>query len=186
MAMTSDLYRGMVIKWNGQPHIMVEKEFAAMGKGSGFNRVRLKNIKTGKFFNEHITSGVKVEEIDVTTKNVQFIYVDGVSAVFMDPVTYEQISFPLESIPGKTDWLHGDAKYVAQIYEDEVINLLLPPKMTLEITETYDAVKGDTATGAKKDAVLETGATVKVPLFIKQGEKIIVNTEDGAYFSKAN
>ena len=186
MAMTSDLYRGMVVKWNGQPHIMVEKEFAAMGKGSWFNRVRLKNIKTGKFFNEHITSGVKVEEIDVSTKSVQFIYVDGNSAVFMDPVTYEQISFSLDLIPGKTDWLHGDSKYVVQVYEDEVINLLLPPKMTLEITETYDAVKGDTATGAKKDAILETGATVKVPLFIKQGEKVIVNTEDGAYFSKAN
>lgn len=184
--MTSDLYRGMIIKWNGQPHIMVEKEFAAMGKGSGFNRVRLKNIKTGKFFNEHITSGVKVEEIDVTTKNVQYIYVDGNSAVFMDPESYEQISVSMDMIQGGTDWLHGDAKYVAQIYEDQVINIQLPPKMTLEIIETYDAVKGDTATGAKKDAKLETGVTVKVPLFIKQGEKIIVSTEDGSYFSKAN
>lgn len=184
--MTSDLYRGMIIKHNGEPHIMVEKEFASMGKGSGFNRVRLQSIKTGKFFNLTITSGVKVEEIDVSTKNVQFIYVDGNNAVFMDPNTYEQTSISLDLIPGKTDWLHGDAKYVAKVYEDEVIYLQLPPKITLEITETYDAVKGDTATGAKKDATLETGVVVKVPLFIKQGEKIIVNTEDGEYFSKAN
>ncbi len=98
--------------------------------------------------------------------------------------SYVQMNVPLSSIENGTDFLHTEAKYIAKIYEGEVIFLQLPPKITLEVTETPDAVKGDTTSGAYKDATLETGAVVKVPLFIKSGQKIIVNTEDRAYFSK--
>lgn len=184
MAGTTELYRGMIILFNKEPHVLIEKEFYSPGKGGAFNRTRLQNIKSGKIVNHIFKSGEKVEELDVSTKTVQFVYVDGESAVFMDPATYDQIYISMDLIPGRTDWLHGDGKYVAKIYEGEVIYLQLSPKLTLEVTDTFGAVKGDTAGNAMKEATLETGAKVKVPLFIKNGDKIIVNTDEGAYFAK--
>jgi len=185
MAGTTDLYRGMIIEYNGEPHILMEKEFKAMGKGSAFNRCRLKNIKTGKFFEAVFKSGEKVEELDVETRTMQFVYIDGSDAYFMDQETYEQTSLPLNSIPGGTYYLHTEAKYIMSFYNGEIIYVQLPQKLTLVITDTFDAVKGDTATNASKEATLETGAKVQVPLFIKRGDKIIINTETNTYFSKA-
>jgi elongation factor P len=184
MAGTTELYRGMIIKFNNEPHVLIEKEFYSPGKGGAFNRTKLQNIKTGKIVSQIFKSGEKVDELDVSTKTVQYLYIDGNNVVFMDPVTFEQISIEMEIIPGKTDWLHGEGKYIAKIYEGDVIYLQVPPKLTLVITDTYDAVKGDTASNAMKDATLETGAVVKVPLFIKNGDKIIVNTDTGTYFAK--
>lgn len=185
MADTRELYRGMIIRFNNDPHILVEKEFYSPGKGGAFNRVKLKNIKTGKFVNHVYRSEEKVEELDVSKTNMQYIYADDTYAYFMNPQTFDQMSVNLDLIPGGMDFLHPESKYVMTIYEDAIIYVELPPKMTLEVTDTTDAVKGDTATNASKDATLETGVMVKVPLFIKNGDKVIVNTEDGTYFSKA-
>ncbi len=185
MSATTELRRGMIIEYNGEPHLLMEKEFKAMGKGAAFNRCRLKNIKSGKFFDVVFKSGEKVEELDVESKSMQFVYIDGSDAYFMDQETFEQISLPLDSIPGKTDYLHTEAKYIMSFYNGEVIYVQLPQKMTLQIVDTYDAVKGDTATNASKEATLETGLKVQVPLFIKNGEMIVINTETGTYFSKA-
>lgn len=184
MAGTTELRRGMIIEFNGEPHILVEKEFKAMGKGSAFNRCRLKNIRTGKFFEQVFKSGEKVEELEVETKTMQYVYIDGSDAYFMDPETYEQMSLNLDTIPGGTDYLHESGKYIMTFYEGKVIYVQLPQKMTLEITDTYDAVKGDTATNASKEATMETGLKIQVPLFIKKGDRIVVNTENGTYFSK--
>jgi elongation factor P len=186
MADTSEIRRGMIIRFNNEPHIIMEKEFRAMGKGGAFNRVKLKNIKTGKFVNHVFKSGEKVEELDVMTMNMQYMYADDSKAYFMNPETFEQIELSLDLIPGGTDWLHPDAKYIMSMFEDEVIYVQLPAKISLIITETSDAVKGDTATNASKEATLETGVKVQVPLFIKQGDKIIINTDTGTYFSKDN
>lgn len=184
MAMTTDIYRGQIIKFNNEPHIVIDKEFYSPGKGGAFNRTRLQSIKTGKIVNHIFKSGEKIEELDVTTKTVQFSYVDGEIAIFMDPETFDQININMELIPGKTDFLHPDAKYIAKIYEDEVIYLQLPAKITLTVTETPDGVRGDTATNAMKDAIVETGAKIKVPLFIKNGDRIVINTDEWSYFSK--
>jgi len=184
MADTTEIYRGMIIKFNAEPHIVVDKEFKAMGKGSAFNRCRLKNIKTGKFFEQVFKSGEKVEELDVETKSMQFVYIDGTDAYFMDQETFEQISLSIDTIPGGTNYLHTEAKYIMTFYEGEVIYVQLPQKITLQVIDTYAAVKGDTATNASKEATLETGVKIQVPLFIKNGDKIIVNTETETYFSK--
>lgn len=186
MADTTELRRGMIIRYNNEPHILVEKEFRSMGKGAAFNRVKLKNIKTGKFVNQVFKSGEKVEELDVTTMNMQYLYADGTNGYFMNPLNYEQISVSLDLIPGGTDYLHADAKYIMSVFEDKVIYVQMPPKIALIVTETADAVKGNTATNASKEAVLETGVKIQVPLFIKTGDKIIVNTDTGTYFSKEN
>lgn len=185
MADTRELSRGMIIKYNNEPHILVEKVFYSPGKGGAFNKVKLKNIRSGKFVNTVYRSEEKVEELEVSKSNMQYIYADETYAYFMNPQTFDQMSVNLEVIPGKLDFLHEESKYVMTIYEDAIIYVELPPKMTLLVTETTDAVKGDTATNASKDATLETGVMVKVPLFIKNGDKVIINTEDGTYFSKA-
>ncbi len=186
MSATSELYRGMIIKHNNEPHILVEKEFYSPGKGSAFNRCKLKSIKTGKFVNIVLKSGEKVEELEVSTRNMQYLYNDGDSAYFMNPDTFDQVTVSLDLIPGGTDYLHSDAKYVMSFYEDEVIYVQLPGKIALTIIEAPDAVRGDTATNAMKEVTVETGLKVKVPLFIKNGEKILINTETNEYYSKAN
>ncbi|CAG1021114.1 Elongation factor P [Patescibacteria group bacterium] len=186
MAATSELYRGMIIKHNNEPCILIEKEFYSPGKGSAFNRCKLKSIKTGKIVNVVFKSGEKVDELEVSTRNMQYLYADDNYAYFMNPDTFDQVTVPLEDIPGKTDYLHSDAKYIMSFYEDEVIYVQLPAKISLVITEAPEAVKGDTATNALKEVTVETGLKVKVPLFIKTGDKIIINTESGEYYSKEN
>jgi len=170
--------------FNKEPHLILEKEFYSPGKGAAFNRTRLKSLKTGKIINQVFKSGEKVEEIEVETKTMQFIYIDGNDAYFMDPETYDQVSVSLDIIDRGTNYLHPDAKYVTVNYEGEVLSVQLPGKIALEVTETSDATKGNTATNATKEAVLETGAKVQVPLFIKQGEKVIINTETNSYVGK--
>lgn len=186
MSATTELYRGMIIEFNGEPHILMEKEFRSMGKGAAFNRVKLKSIKTGKFVNHVYKSGEKVEELDVQTTNMQYLYADGENAYFMNPESFDQVTVSLELIPGGTDYLQAEAKYVMSFYNDEVIYVQLPGKIALTIIDAPDAVKGDTANNATKEVTVETGLKVKVPLFIKNGEKILINTETNEYYSKAN
>jgi len=186
MADTTELYRGMIIRFNGEPHILIEKEFYSPAKGSAFTKCKLKNIKTGKVYPQIFKSGEKVEELEVQTRNMQYLYSDEESAYFMNSESFEQISVSLDLIPGKTDYLHQDGKYTMSIFEDEVITVQLPPKLSLIITETSDVLKGNTVVNASKEATLETGLKIQVPLFIKTGDKIIINTDNGTYFSKEN
>jgi len=182
---TMDIVLGMYVKYEGQPHVVIDKEFYSPAKGASFIKAKLKNLYTGKIVSTVYKGSEHPEEINVETRTMQFLYHDGKDAHFMDPNTFEQISFAVENIPYGTDYLHVDGKYIATIYEEKVIGMQIPVKMTLEVTETSDAVKGNTATNATKDAILETGAKVQVPLFIKSGDRIIINTDDRSYVGKA-
>jgi elongation factor P len=184
MGFTTDIVKDMVIKFNNDPHIVLEKEFYSPAKGGSFTRTKLKNLKTGQLIRHTFRTGEKLETLDIETKGMQYLYADDNNAYFMDPKTFEQISMPVESVPGKTDYLHGEAHYLVLIYNDEPISITIPSKMTLKVAETSAGVRGDTATNATKEAKLETGLTVQVPLFVKQEDKIIVNTETGMYVSK--
>lgn len=186
MSATTDISKGLIIKYNNEPHVIIEKEFYSPGKGGAFNRVKLKNIKTGKILSDTWSSSLKVEVYDdVFNKTVLYSYMDGNSVVFVDPDTYEQYYVELNMVEGGTDWLHEEARFIATFQGETIIFLQVPPKITLTITETPDAVKGDTVNNNYKDAVVETGAKVKVPMFLKSGDKIIINTESREYFSKA-
>lgn len=185
MGLTSNIAQGMVIMFNNEPHSIIDKEFYSPGKGAAFHRTRLKSLKTGKIINQVFKSGEKVEEIDVETKTMQFIYISQDKAYFMDPVTYDQIFVPLDNIDNGANYLHPDAKYVTISYEGEVLSVQLPASIVLTVAKTSAATKGNTATNATKEAVLETQAKVQVPLFIKEGDKVIVNTESGTYVKKA-
>ncbi|MCS7318041.1 MAG: elongation factor P [Candidatus Dojkabacteria bacterium] len=185
MAGTTELRKGMIIMYNNEPHVILDKEFYSPGKGGAFNRCKLKSIRTGKLVSTIFKSGEKVEELDVVSKTVQYVYHDSDKAVFMDPNTFEQYEVSLDSIAGGSNFLQHDAKYILTLFEDAPIYLQVPLKIVLQVVETPEAVKGDTVSNATKEAVLETGLRVQVPLFIKQGDKILVNTETGEYFSKA-
>lgn len=185
MAVTNDLAKGMCILFNGEPHIVIEKEFYSPGKGGAFTRTKLRNLKTGKIVANVFKSGERIDPITVELRTVQYMYEDGADAYFMNPTSFEQFNVSLDIIDSRTDYLHADAKYIAMIYEDAVIGIQLPPKIELVVTMTSDAVKGNTATNAYKEAELETGAKVQVPMFISNGDKIIINTETGEYTSKA-
>lgn len=186
MAFTNEITRGMIIKFNNEPHVIVEKEFYKPGKGGAFNRTRLKSIKSGKFFNQIFKSGEKVEEIEVDTKTVQFLYNDDRTVYLMDSSTFEQLEYPLSEVPYETDFLHTEAKYIVSVYEGKIIYLQMPQKITLEVIEAYDAVKGDSSSNPQKEVTVETGAKINVPMFIKKGDKIVINTETRGYFSKQN
>lgn len=184
MATTNDIFRGMIINLNNEPHVVIEKEFYKPGKGGSFTRTRLQNIRTGKYVNQVFKSGEKIEELVVSKKTMQYLYHDESDAYFMDPQSFEQFNVKLEMIPGNTTYLHESANYILTFYEGDVIFAQLPAKITLAVTDTAEAVKGNTVNNAYKEAILETGAKVMVPLFIKNGDKIIVNTEENSYSSK--
>lgn len=186
MAYTTDIRKGMILKFNNEPYLLISKEFYSPGKGAAFTRTKIKNIKTGKILNQVFKSGEKIEELDVDTKTMQYLYADEREAYFMDPVSFEQLSVPLDMIDGKMDYLHTEGKYIIIIYEGSAISVQLPAKIGLNVTETSEAVKGNTSGSATKEAILETGAKVFVPLFIRQNDRVLINTETGLYVSKEN
>lgn len=184
MAFTSEITRGMIINFNNEPHVLIAKEFYSPGKGGAFTRTKLKNIKTGKILNHVFKSGEKLDQLDIETKTMQFLYADENDSYFMDPETFEQLTISLDMIDGGTDFLHTEGKYIIIIYQGEAISVQMPAKIALIVNETSDAVKGNTSGNALKEAILETGAKVFVPLFIKVGEKVVINTETRQYVSK--
>ena len=184
MAFTSEITKGMIVLMNNEPHIVIEKEFYSPGKGGSFTRTKFKNIKTGKIINQTIKTGEKLDQLEIETKTMQYLYADEKEAYFMDPTSFDQLTIPLDMIEGGTDYLHTEGKYIIIIYENQAISVQLPSKIALLVTETSDAVKGNTSGNATKEAIVETGAKVYVPLFIKTGDKIIVNTETRLYVGK--
>jgi elongation factor P len=186
MGFTNELKRGIIIDFNKEPHLLIEKEFYSPGKGAAFTRTKLKNVKTGKIINQVFKSGEKVDELDIETKTMQFLYADDTHGYFMDPETFDQLSVALDMIDGGTSFLHTAGKYILICYEGDAISVQLPSKLGLEVVETSEANKGNTSGNATKDAILETGYKAQVPLFIKQGERVIINTETGTYVSKEN
>jgi len=186
MATTGDVHKGMFILHNKKPYYIIDREFYKPGKGGAYNKLKLRDLNSNAVIPLTLKSNEKVEEIDVPTKDMQYLYEDGGQVYFMDPKTFEQINVDLDMIPGEMDYLHVDGKYLISYYDGQPITVQIPLKMTLEVTSTpMGGDKGNTATGATKEATLETGAKIQVPLFVKQGGKVVINTESGTYYSKA-
>ncbi len=185
MATTTDIKKGIAIVFKDQPWLVVEAQFVNPGKGSAFTRTKLKNLKTDQVVENTFRSGEAVETLDVVRKKCQFLYSDGNDYNFMDNESYEQFSLDASIIGNDTKYLIDGTECYALYIENVPVSVQLPAKMAFKINSTPPGVKGDTATGGSKEAVIETGAVIKVPLFIEEGESIIVNTEDGSYVSKA-
>lgn len=186
MATTADFRNGMCLKIDGDIFSIVEFLHVKPGKGPAFVRTKLKNLSTGRVLDKTWTSGVKVEEVRIERRPYQYLYKDDMGYHFMHPENFDQIQIQGELIDGVEFLKEGDMVEAMVNAEDEhILTCELPAHVTLEITYTEPGVKGDTATNALKPATLETGAEIRVPLFITTGEKIIIDTRDGSYVSRA-
>jgi elongation factor P len=176
----------MCLNIDGTYFFIIEFLHVKPGKGPAFVRTKLKNVTTGRVIDKTWNSGVKVEEVRIERRPYQFLYKDEMGYNFMHPETFDQISLPGESIDGVQFLKEGDTVEAMVHAESEtILTCELPVHVTLEITYTEPGIKGDTATNTLKAATLETGAEVRVPLFINVGEKIEVDTRNGSYIGRA-
>ena len=186
MATTADFRNGMCIELDGQYYFIVEFLHVKPGKGPAFVRTKLKNVTTGRILDKTFNSGVKIDEVRIERRPFQYLYRDDMGYNFMNSETFEQVSIPAEQIDGVEFLKEGDIVEV-QIHAESgtILTAEMPPHVILEVTYTEPGIKGDTATNTLKPATLETGAVVRVPLFIETGEKIKVDTRSGAYVERA-
>jgi len=176
---------GLKIMLDGDPYSILENEFVKPGKGQAFNRVKVRNLKSGRVIERTFKSGETVEGADVVEVEMQYLYNDGESWYFMDTGSYEQLAAAGTAMEEAAQWLKGQEMCTVLLWNGEPIAVTPPNFAVLEITETDPGVRGDTASGGTKPAGLETGAVVKVPLFVEQGELIKVDTRTGEYVSRA-
>ncbi|MDR1893923.1 MAG: elongation factor P [Spirochaetales bacterium] len=178
--------KGMCLLHKDSPYLVTEREFVNPGKGSAFVRLKLKNLKTGLVLKETMKTQDNVEEISVEDIPSQYLYADEESYHFMDNESYEQFEVKREGMEDKILFMREGDTYKITKWENRPIDILIPAKMVYEVTESEEAVRGDTVTGATKTVTLETGLTIKVPIFIKQHEKIMINTESREYVERVN
>ena len=178
---TSQFKNGLKIIINDQPCSIIEHEFHKPGKGQAVMRVKFRNLITGKVIDKTYKSGESVEEADILTVEMSYLYTDGEFWHFMNPSTYEQIEIPSKIIGNSKKWLVGQECCEVVIWDNEPISIEPPPFVELIIAKSDPGIKGDTVSGASKPAELETGITIQVPLFVEEGEKIKVDTRSGEY-----
>jgi elongation factor P len=177
----TDLKKGQIFQMEGVPYRVVEYAQKVMGRGGSIVNVKIKSLLDGKVLDKTFKGNEAIQTADVTNKTVQYLYNDGSVFFFMDEDTYEQFEIPVDDMADKPGYMKEGDKVQAQLFDGRVINIELPKNVPLEVTYTENAVKGDTSSSITKEATLETGITVKVPAFIKQGDVISVDTTSGAY-----
>jgi elongation factor P len=181
----NDIKNGMTFKLDGSIYLVLEFLHVKPGKGPAFMKIKMKNLKTGSIIEKTFNTNIKFEKAMILKRPMQYLYSTGDSYSFMNMETYEQIELTSEQIGDNKEYLKEGMDVSVTFYEGELLGIDLPDKIELEVVDTVDAVKGNTAQNALKDATLETGLVVKVPLFIKNGDIVIVNTKDGKYDSRA-
>ena len=181
----NEIKNGMTIIIDGKLCLIEEFQHVKPGKGSAFMKMKLRNLRTGALVEDTYNTNIKIEKARVDRLPMQYLYVDGDKYVFMNTETYDQMELPSEKLTEQIKFLKEGMEVTIIVYEGEILGIDLPEKVEYEVTETTEAVKGNTTNNAMKDATIETGYVVKVPLFIAQGEKIIISTKDGKYASRA-
>tara|TARA_Y100000590_G_C15474840_1_gene921639 strand:- start:154 stop:762 length:609 start_codon:yes stop_codon:yes gene_type:complete len=181
---TNQFRAGLRIIIDADPCIIVENEFVKPGKGQAFNRVRIKNLKTGKIVDKTFKSGEVVEAADVVDTDMQYLYTDGEFWHFMETETYEQYAANENAVGDAKKWLIEQDICQITLWNNEPLTIAAPNFVELEIAETEPGVRGDTASGGVKPATLSTGAIVRVPLFVEQGELIKVDTRSSEYVGR--
>ena len=185
MINVNDIKNGMTILFEDNIYTVLEFSHVKPGKGAAFVQAKLKNLRTGSIVEKRFNSGVKLEKAMVEKKSMHFLYASGDVYNFMNMETYEQIEITKDQIGDDAKFLKEDLIVDVTFFQGELLGVILPEKIEMEVVETEPAVKGNTTNTALKDAVLETGLKVRVPLFVEQGEMIIVSTKDGKYVSRA-
>lgn len=182
---TNDFRTGVTIEVDGDIWQVVEFQHVKPGKGAAFVRSKLKNMRNGAVQEKTFRAGEKVGKALIETKEMQYLYNSGDEYAFMDTETYEQINIPASRLEHERKFLLENMNVYIVSYKTEIIGIQLPTTVILEVVETEPGIKGDTATGASKNATVETGLVVQVPLFVNQGDKLIIDTRKGDYVSRA-
>jgi len=182
---TNEFKAGLKVMIDGDPGAIVENEFVKPGKGQAFNRVKIRNLKTGRIIERTFKSGDTIEAADVVDVEMQYLYNDGEFWHFMNPESFEQLASDKAAVGDNAKWLKEQDVCILTLYNGVPITVMPPNTVTLAVVETDPGLKGDTSGGGGKPATLETGAVVRVPLFIQIGEVIKVNTRTGEYLSRA-
>lgn len=177
----TNLKKGTLFQYEGEPFRVVEYKQKVMGRGGSIVNVRIKSLLDGKVLEKTFKGNDQVDSADVANQTVQYLYSDGSNFFFMNEDTFEQFEVPADLVGDGAAYIKEGDKVSLQFFNDKPINVELPKNVPLKVTYTEDAVKGDTSTNITKDATLETGITIRVPAFIKQGDLISVDTATGAY-----
>jgi elongation factor P len=177
----TNLKKGTIFQWEGEPYRVVEYSQKVMGRGGSIVNVRIKSLVDGKVLEKTFKGNEQLDSADVTNRPVQYLYNDGNEFYFMDTESYEQFTLPADNMEDKSGFIKEGDQVTAQLFDGKVINIELPKNVPLKVTYSENAVKGDTSSAITKNATLETGITIKVPAFIKQGDLVSVDTTTGAY-----
>lgn len=182
---TNEFKGGLKVMIDHDPYNILENEYVKPGKGQAFNRVRLRNLKTGRVLERTFKSGDTLDTADVMDRDMQYLYCDGEMWHFMNPESFEQIMANGTAVTDVKDWLKEQEVYIVTLWNGVPLTIAAPNTLTLKVKQTDPGVRGDTATGGTKPATLETGAVVRVPLFVEEGDIIKVDTRKGEYLSRA-
>ena len=186
MASTTDIRKGIRIEIDGVPYHVIEHQFVKPGKGQAFTRAKIRNLLTGNVIERTWKSGESVELADVEDRKMTYSWAEGDALVFMDPGTGDQLHVQKDKIGDDIRWITEGMELEVTLYNGNPIGVDIPPTVVLQITSSEPGIKGDTASGATKPATLSTGAVVNVPLFIKEGEWVKVDTSTGNYLERVN
>lgn len=184
MISVTELRSGRTFEENGEPFVVLKYEHLKMGRGTANIKVKARNLKTGAVIEKTYISGARVQEISTVKRKLQYLYHDKDNFYFMDPKTFEQFQISKDIISEQAPYLSEQAEVDVLFWSEEPLAVKLPPKMEFKIEETGPGVRGDSATNIFKPAVLDNGLKLKVPLFINQGEKILVDTRTGEYVER--
>jgi elongation factor P len=184
MLTINDLRPGLAITWNKDPHVVVWREHAMMGRGGGFVRTKLRNLISGATVENTFKGNDRIEEADLARSQAQFLYFEGQNGMFMDSTTFDQFSLSRDQVGESANFLTEGMMVDVLSYNDKPITVTLPIKVELKVSYTEPGFKGNTASSTTKPAKLETGASIQVPLFINQGDIIRIDTRDGSYLER--
>ncbi|WP_318508444.1 elongation factor P [Bacillus sp. T3] len=185
MISVNDFRTGLTIEVDGSIWRVMDFQHVKPGKGAAFVRSKLRNLRNGAIQEKTFRAGEKVAKAQIDNRRMQYLYASGDQHVFMDNESYEQIELPANSIEYELKYLKENMEVSIMMYHGETLGVELPNTVELEVTETEPGIKGDTASGGTKPATVETGLIVQVPFFVNQGDRLIVNTTDGSYVSRA-
>lgn len=186
MYSTQDFRKNLKIEIDGEPYVIIEANHVKPGKGVAFVKTKYRSLISGRVLEKNFRSGDKVGKPNLEPRDMQYLYKEDTSYVFMDTSTYDQVNIPEESLEGVLDFMQDNIMVEVLFYENRPISVDLPNFLELKVTQTDPGLKGDTASGGTKPATLETGAVINVPLYIQEGEVVRVDTRNKSFVSRAS
>ena len=185
MPSANDIRKGQVIKFNGEPHLVMETQHRTPGNLRAFVQIKMRNLRYGKALDQRFASTDTIEVFMTDRRTLEFSYADRETFTFMDPESFEQVEISAAQLGDVKNYLTAGGKVEVLLVDDKPLTVELPSAVTLKIVESAEGIKGDTASNVQKPAKLETGLIIQVPLFVKEGELVRVNTADGTYLGRA-